>query len=263
MSTCFSDRSSAAILTCSSMPPCYYYNPAMRAHLPMQSQDQLLLEETLHAMSQEAVRLNSELASLCTQMALLKTRIAQLSATPPSASPIITKCGTKIRNKKVDKSSTPENGKLDQGQQTSSKETSDQSQQTETLITKLKNSNRKILEELLPALREPLRLCTDAMTEMALYVDTLLAEQNADVRPPLQDAIVLSLIEVYGCQNRRAFDEKLKELFLEDFEEWRPRLHNSLFHTIRMNKISCFGRRNRKRKPKQGKSETDVIPDED
>ena len=80
----------------------------------MQSEDQLSLEESFYAMSEEAVRLNSELASLYNQMALLKTRIAQQSVSTPEAPPIITKRGTKSRNKKVDKPSTPENGKLDQ-----------------------------------------------------------------------------------------------------------------------------------------------------
>ena len=212
-------------------------------------------EEPAAAIRREVVHLHCRLAALHAQLAWVNNQNVT------TQEPLANAKRARIRNKKVSKPIKPGNAKMDKSLQTEVlPEKIDTGQQTEASISELKHANRKTIEEL----REPLRRCIDALSEVILYVDTLVNEKNLDVRPPSQDATVLSVVEKYGCQNRRAFDETLQELFGDHFVEWRPRLHNSLLRTIRMNKISCFGRRPQKRKPKsKGSGVLAVLTNED
>ena len=139
----------------------------------------------------------------------------------------------------------------------------DKGQQTEASIRELKETNRKTIEELLPAMREPLQRCTNTIDETMLYFEALMGNHKATIRPHLQDAIVLSMMEKHGCKNRKAFEEGLQEIFGDWFELWRSRLYNSFFHTVHENKIPSFGKKRRKRKTKSnGTDAPNVIPNQ-
>ena len=218
------------------MAPCYYYDEEEEAYMPLH------LEEPTAALRREIVQLSWRLAALHAHVACVNSQVVPTQ--PPHYSRI------RVRNKKIGKPAKPENAKTDQGQQTEMHEKIDKEQQTGASISELKKANRKILEDLLPSLRDRLGCCADTTEEMMIYFYALMADHNLTVRPPLQDAIVLFVVEKYGCENRTVFDEGLKEVFGDQIDEWRSRLHNSLFHTIRMNNIPCFGKKRRRKKSK-------------
>jgi hypothetical protein len=224
------------------MAPCFCYDLEEETYM------QLHLEEPTASMRREVVQLNCRLAALHAQMAWMNSQIV------PTQPPLATAKRTRIHNKKIrkpDGAVTSPTATCDKSQQTVVwTEKVDHAQQTESCIFELKKANRKIIVDLLPYLRDPLECCAGAKEETMLYFKTLMGEHDLHVRPHLQDAIVLFVVEKYGHQNRKLFEDGLGEIFGGHLDEWRSRLHNSLFHTIRMNMIPCFGRKQRNRKSK-------------
>ena len=226
----------------STMAPCYYYDQEEEAYMPLH------LEEPTAALRREIVQMNWRLAALHAQMA----QVSNQKVLPHSAPAISRRA--KLRNRKVGMVAKPDSAKADKEQPTETKVTLDKGQQTGASISELKDANRKIIEDLLPALRDRLVCCTTTKEETMLFFEALMADHHLAVRPALQDAIVLSVVDKYGCSSRTAFDDALKEIFGDQIDAWQARLHNSLFHTIRVNKIPCFGKKRRLRKSKPSKA---------
>jgi hypothetical protein len=246
------------------MSHCYYYDSEEGVYIPMLCYGPLrTLEEEVAALSREVSQLKYQLAINHSQIAWMNSRITQQSPLQHVPPPVAIK-RVRIQNKKLANSVNSHQEKMDKSQQTEIlPQKIDKGQQTEASIPELKETNRKTIEELLPAMREPLQRCTNTIDETMLYFEALMGNHKATTRPHLQDAIVLSMVEKHGCKNRKAFEEGLQEIFGDWFELWRSRLYNSFFHTVHENKIPSFGKKRRKRKTKSnGTDAPNVIPNQ-
>ena len=84
------------------------------------------------------------------------------------------------------------------------------------------------------------------LSEVARY----LMAPTCGHRNKLMDIIVLTLAESERCQSRADFDADLEGIVGASLDAvWRSRFHGSVYHTLRVNGVPCFKRKN-KRSPK-------------
>ena len=116
-----------------------------------------------------------------------------------------------------------------------------------SVIREFKEHKADVLENAFPSLREQLGH-PDPMVIAKVLFDFLMGGPVTP-RAPVLDMIVLCVAEQCGCSCRRAFDKGLRDISTGRMDEqWRSRLHNSVYQVLRLNNIPCFVRKSNRKK---------------
>ena len=94
------------------------------------------------------------------------------------------------------------------------------------------------------------------LSEVARY----LMAPTCGHRNKLMDIIVLTLAESERCQSRADFDADLEGIVGASLDAvWRSRFHGSVYHTLRVNGVPCFKRKNKSRQSPKAKTRSVAI----